>query len=145
MGCLQHACVGNMFDCASTILPLTLNPSVASQFHLLPPLKRSPATSFLTNPDTVDLDVNPRPQNRDISGETLGSPSSDDADKLLWSMCQLRAIFNQVFLVYRDEKDQSGSLAFALSKYHQVLQLADKLPASANRQGQGSSSSLFFQ
>jgi hypothetical protein len=145
MGHLQHVCVGGMFDYAITILPLTFSPSVVSQFHLLPPLKRSPATSFLANPDAVNPNTTSRPQNRDIPGETLVSSSSDDADKLLWSICQLRAIFNQVFLVYRDEKNQSGSLAFALSKYHQVLQLADKLPASANRPGQASSSSLFFQ
>jgi hypothetical protein len=145
MGCLQHVCVGGMFDYAITILLLTFSPSVVSQFHLLPPLKRSPSTSFLANPDAVNPNATSQPLNRDIPGETLGSSSSDEADRLLWSICQLRAIFNQVFLVYRDKKNQSGSLAFALSKYHQVLQLVDKLPASANRQGQASSSSLFFQ
>jgi hypothetical protein len=145
MGRLQLVCVGGMFEYDSTVLLLTFAPSIAIQFRLLPPWKLSPAKPLLASPDAVNPDATSRSQNRDIPGETLGSSPSDDADRLLWSVCQLRAIFNQVFLVYRDEKNQSGSLAFALSKYRQLLQLADKLPASASRRGQASSSSLFFQ
>jgi hypothetical protein len=145
MGRLQLVCVGGMFEYDSTILPLTFTPSITIQFRLLPPWKLSPATPLLANPDAVNPGPTSRLQNRDIPGETLGSSPLEDADRLLWSICQLRAIFNQVFLVYRDEKNQSGSLAFALSKYRQLLQLADKLPASASRRGQASSSSLFFQ
>jgi hypothetical protein len=145
MGRLQLVCVGGMFGYDSTVLLLTFAPSIAIQFRLLPPWKLSPVKPLLASPDAVNPDATSRSQNRDIPGETLGGSPSDDADRLLWSVCQLRAIFNQVFLVYRDEKNQSGSLAFALSKYRQLLQLVDKLPASASRRGQASGSSLFFQ
>jgi hypothetical protein len=143
MGDLQHVCVGSMLEHTSEIPPLTLEPSVASQFYLLPPLKCSPATPFPTNPAMTS-----QPRTRGRSGETLSSSPPDnfhDMNNVSWFISQLRATFNQVFLIYRDGKSQSGSLAFALSKYHQILQLADKLPAPAIRQGQASSSSLFSQ
>jgi hypothetical protein len=145
MGRLQLVCVGGTYEYDSTVFTLTFATRITIQFRLLPPWKLSPAVSLLANPDAVNPNPTSRSQNRDIPGETLCSSPSDDANRLLWSVCQLRAIFNQVFLVYRDEKNQSGSLAFALSKYRQLLQLADKLPASASRRGQASSSSLFFQ
>ena len=44
------------------------------------------------------------------------------------SFCQLWVIVNEVRLVHRNEETGQAPLAFALSKYRELLQLAERLP-----------------
>ncbi|KAI8943582.1 hypothetical protein NX059_001577 [Plenodomus lindquistii] len=53
-------------------------------------------------------------------------------------------ILNDVYLVYRDRENNVGSLSFALSKYHRLLQLADDLPDHMQRKERSENQALIF-
>ncbi|KAJ4357060.1 hypothetical protein N0V95_002798 [Ascochyta clinopodiicola] len=80
-----------------------------------------------------DLRANQAPDDNHIKDTDDVSPALKEVQQAHSIFCRLWVIVNEVFLVYRDDKIGARSLAFALGKYHKLLELVATLPKSMVR------------
>jgi hypothetical protein len=111
-----------------------------SQFQVVAPVKNPPTMPF------------PEDLRRDHASETNLEKETATISTLLVEAQQAQSIFcrlwiiaNEIFLIYRDDNDGARSLAFALGKYHKLLELAGDLPKSMIRQDRTPHWVLIFQ
>ena len=106
----------------------------------MPPVSYPPRLPF---PGKVSTILNPL----DDPDAMPGAPTARLAvmDRVLECVSKTWIILNEVYLVYRDQENNVGSLAFALSKYSKLLQLADDLPDMLLRRRRSTNHALMFQ
>ncbi|KAF9701168.1 hypothetical protein EKO04_000294 [Ascochyta lentis] len=100
-----------------------------SQFQVVAPLEHPP-----TIPLPEDLWINQESDNSNTNEADNVSPALAEVQQAHSVFCRLWVIVNEVLLVYRDDKIGARSLAFALGKYHKLLELMGRLPESMLRQ-----------
>ncbi|KZM24620.1 DNA binding [Ascochyta rabiei] len=99
-----------------------------SQFQVVAPLEHPP-----TMPLPEDLRANQAPDDSHMEEAGNVSPVFTEVQQAHSIFCRLWVIVNEIFLVYRDNKIGARSLAFALGKYHKLLELVSTLPKSMVR------------
>lgn len=73
------------------------------------------------------------------------SPALTEVQQAQSVFCRFWVIVNEIFIIYRDSKIGARSLAFALGKYHKILDLVQTLPTSMVRQDKTPHWVLIFQ
>lgn len=111
-----------------------------SQFQVVAPVE---------HPPTMPL---PEDQKRQQASENSCGNQADHSNPALAEVQQAQSIFcrlwiivNEIFLIYRDREIGARSLAFALGKYHKLLELVGNLPKPMTRQDQTPHWVLIFQ
>lgn len=111
-----------------------------SQFHVVAPLEHPP-----TMPLPEDLRRSQALEgNQQIESVSI-SPALAEVQQAQTIFCRLWIIVNEIFLIYRDNEVGARSLAFALGKFHKLLELVDTLPKSMIRQDKTPHWVLIFQ
>ncbi|KAF1844763.1 uncharacterized protein K460DRAFT_98178 [Cucurbitaria berberidis CBS 394.84] len=112
----------------------------AVRFYLMSPIVYPPKL-----PMPAELSIYRVPR-QDATRESIALREKlVEMDKVLSNFAKIWTVLNQVYLIYRGQEGSGGSLAFALSKYSRILQLANELPQTMDRSRRTTNHVLIFQ